>query len=296
MVVAFPNLYAASFSGFYLRADAGAVAAAAARTRHRVPPPDPSPDVGRRVGRRSSRSPACCSRSCSASPSATCSAACRSMRTANSAARLRCCSIRSRSSAALLAVATLALHGACWAALKIDGDLRLRARTFARLALVSGRCAPRGDDRGQLHRCVPTSSATSSRGPCSVVIAARHGCGAGGEHARRPPRRRRPCVHRLERLHRRRSWPRSLRASIRCCCRHPRDQAATGLDIYNAAAPPQQSADRTDALPGRSGYRDRLSGERLPDLAEVGPTVCTADSYISGLTPGGGPNVRLTNV
>ena len=32
----------------------------------------------------------------------------------------------------LLAVATLALHGACWAALKMEGDLQLRARRFAR--------------------------------------------------------------------------------------------------------------------------------------------------------------------
>jgi cytochrome d ubiquinol oxidase subunit II len=36
----------------------------------------------------------------------------------------------------MLAVATLILHGACWAALKTDGDLRLRARLFARLAWV----------------------------------------------------------------------------------------------------------------------------------------------------------------
>jgi len=34
----------------------------------------------------------------------------------------------------LLAVATLVLHGACWAALKTDGDLQLRARRFARAA------------------------------------------------------------------------------------------------------------------------------------------------------------------
>lgn len=32
----------------------------------------------------------------------------------------------------LLAVATLALHGASWAAMKVDGDLQLRARRFAR--------------------------------------------------------------------------------------------------------------------------------------------------------------------
>ena len=31
----------------------------------------------------------------------------------------------------LLSVATLALHGACWAALRTDGDLQLRARRFA---------------------------------------------------------------------------------------------------------------------------------------------------------------------
>ena len=36
----------------------------------------------------------------------------------------------------LLAVATLILHGACWAALKTGGDLRLRARLFARIAWV----------------------------------------------------------------------------------------------------------------------------------------------------------------
>jgi cytochrome d ubiquinol oxidase subunit II len=33
----------------------------------------------------------------------------------------------------LLAVATLALHGASWAAMKVDGDLQLRARSFARV-------------------------------------------------------------------------------------------------------------------------------------------------------------------
>jgi cytochrome d ubiquinol oxidase subunit II len=36
----------------------------------------------------------------------------------------------------LLSVATLILHGACWAALKTDGDLRLRARLFARIGWV----------------------------------------------------------------------------------------------------------------------------------------------------------------
>lgn len=36
----------------------------------------------------------------------------------------------------LLAVATLALHGACWAALRTDGDLRERARRFATLLWI----------------------------------------------------------------------------------------------------------------------------------------------------------------
>ena len=90
LVAAFPTLYAASFSGFYLALMLVLwlllLRGVGIEFRHQIHHAlwEDFWDVV-------FRSRACCSRSCSASRSATCCAACRSRRTASSAARSRCC-------------------------------------------------------------------------------------------------------------------------------------------------------------------------------------------------------------
>ena len=87
MVAAFPRLYAASFSGFYLVLMLVLWLLDRARLGHRVPQPRRRPAVARLLGLRLLRGRARCWPCCSAPPSATSSGACRWTRPATSKAR-----------------------------------------------------------------------------------------------------------------------------------------------------------------------------------------------------------------
>ena len=269
MVAAFPRLYADELQRLLPRADAGAVAAAAARDRDRVPPPGRLGPVARRVGRGVRRRRARCWRCCSAS------------RVGNVLRGLPLdAEGQFRGSfalmlnpfavlAGLVSVAVLALHGGSWIALKTEGELQQRARRLARrlwwaavalvLAFVAASFAVR-----------PDFTANFARWPWLVAFpAAAAACllATPFTQARRDDRRafllRLRCDRLPARLGRRRPVPGAAAGA-------PRERAPRPRRVQRRVAC-REPAHRARRLRVRDGDRDHVHGQRVPRLARQGP-------------------------
>ena len=188
--------------------------------------------------------------------------------------------------AGLVSVAVLAVHGAAWIALKTDGALQARARRAAQPRVV-GRCPAAGRlRRGELRR------------PARLHRQLRALAGAGRAPARGGREPRRDAAPAL---------PRGRPGLVPGELRHDRVPAGVGSggpvpDPAPGAAgqrPPRprrvqrglaggQPADRAGRLPLRDGDRGRVHRHRVPGVARQG-----RDPRLRPLT-GGPPGARAT--
>ena len=168
----------------------------------------------------------------------------------------------------LLSVAVLSLHGATWVALKTEGALQARAGASpARCGGRRWRCSRRWSPPAS--SCGRTSRANFVEHPWLLLIARHHGGGRSGimyfpGAARRPARLRRR--RRADRGHSRlgRRGPLSVAAARRT------RQRPSGARHLQLGVTRRQPPHRARHLPVGPGAGRRVPGERLSRLARQG--------------------------